>query len=107
MTPTVKQLRQAGYKVRVMHYRHVSGEENPISTYYIRLESKHDNLQAVLPYGGITIVTIKLPIDDRFEEIVGIAECSRKEQFSYKTGLNIAIGRAIQSIKKTGIKLKL
>lgn len=108
MTPTVKQLRHAGYKVRVMHYRHTPSDKDPISIYWIKAESRHNDLRTVLPYGGITVVTIGLPMsDETADEFEGVAECSRKEQFAYKFGVNIAVGRAIQKIEKAGYKLKL
>ena len=103
MTPTVKQLRQAGYKVRVQRYRYLPDEEYPISTFDIKQESEYNDLRDVMPHGGITVVTISLPGDNFYNvQFTGESICRRDEQFVSKLGLDIAIGRAVHCIERLG-----
>jgi hypothetical protein len=74
---TVKQLRQSGNKVRVFHIRNMKDG-------------------AVDPRGGTTRVEITL--SDGIN-IIGEALCSLKDNYNKKTGVKIALGRALKNVK--------
>lgn len=67
MKITVENLRNHGYKVRVLHHR------------------KNEK-------GGKTVVQVKTPDGIELE---GIAVCSKKENYNKKLGVSIALGRAL------------
>jgi len=85
-TPTIHQLRRAGWKVRVIH-----GFTN-------------NNM----PYGPRSIKN-KEPLSDRFTRIeitnpegvdsTGITYCSKEDQWNRKLGNRIALGRALKKLK--------
>ena len=60
-----------------------------------RYSRTHKPMKTFVPeiYGGRTVVTIK---DSVGNEFTGVANCSMTEQFCYKTGFRIALGRAIK-----------
>ena len=72
-TPTIHQLRRAGWKVRVIHG--VTDEENVLSDRFTRIE--------------ITSPDQK--------DSAGTAFCSRKDQCNRKLGNRIALGRALKN----------
>lgn len=72
---TVKELRKNGYKVRVHHHRKVV-------------------TSTVAARGGKTVVEVTTPDGVTF---IGIARCSRKENFNKKMGVRIALGRALKN----------
>lgn len=72
-TPTIHQLRRAGWKVRVIHG--VTDEENILSDRFTRIELTSPEQK----------------------DAVGIAFCSRKDQWNRKLGNRIAIGRALKN----------
>lgn len=69
---TVQQLRNNGYKVKVLHFRDYSPK-------------------GLYEKGGTTQVIIDSPNGDHFE---GIAKCSDKDNYNKKLGVRIAIGRS-------------
>jgi hypothetical protein len=83
-TPTIHQLRRAGWKVRVIH-----GLTN-------------NNL----PFAPVSTKN-KQPLSDRFTRIeltspeskdcTGIAYCSKEDQWNRKLGNRIALGRALKN----------
>ena len=73
---TVKDLRQTGWKVMVLHHR-VNDDRV---------------LGSVYPKGGKTHVVIDSPVGEHFE---GIAVCSDKDLYNKKMGVKIALGRAL------------
>ena len=73
---TVKNLRQNGFKVRVMHERMY-------------------NLDGISCKGGIT--TIQISKNDQTSE--GIAYCSEKDNYNKKLGVKIALGRAYKALQ--------
>lgn len=85
MIPTVKTLRQSGYKVRVYHERKYL-QQNKFSPVCI-LSSK----------GGKTTVEITTP--DKERDVFGIAFCSDADNFSKKLGTKIATGRALAQLE--------
>ena len=84
-TPTIKQLRQSGWKVRVMHLRHrdliktIDGEYPIISN-----------------FGGSTTIEVTTP-----QGITGIGKalCSDKDNFNRRIGNSIALGRALEYVQ--------
>jgi hypothetical protein len=72
-TPTIHQLRRAGWKVRVIHG--VTDEDNVLSDRFTRIE---------------------LTSPDQ-KDSVGTAYCSRKDQWNRKLGNRIALGRALKN----------
>lgn len=93
---TVQQLRNTGYKVRVLHNRLYSGYykwENGMSAIE---ESKiiQPKIKKILlepdAKGGSTQVVIDSPNGEHFE---GHAICSKKENYNKKLGVKIALGR--------------
>ena len=84
MIPTVKQLRQSGYKVRVLHARrhelvkrlgHVSKE--------------------LCAKGGNTTVEITTPDG---KNLTGVASCFNCDSYNKRLGVRIAIGRALSQL---------
>jgi len=87
---TVQQLRNSGYKVRVLHNRLYNGY------YKWQVGSKPNH--SVHGYGpidadtkgGSTQIIIDSPSGDHYE---GLAICSKKENYNKKLGVRIALGR--------------
>lgn len=72
-TPTIHQLRRAGWKVRVIHG--ITDEENILSDRFTRIELTSPEQK----------------------DAVGTAFCSRKDQWNRKLGNRIALGRALKN----------
>lgn len=87
----VKYYRQMGYKIRVSHFR-----PDPVSGKLVRYSRKTKGVN-VLNYGGYTEVEIR---DTNGNEYIGKSECSLHDSFSYSIGTTIALGRALNKIKK-------
>ena len=85
MQPTIKDLRQKGYKVRVMHKRNYIKRA--------RMFSEHGELSA---RGGST--TIELTTPDKQHTVFGEAMCSHEDNFDHKVGNSIALGRALKQL---------
>ena len=77
---TVHELRKAGYKVGVFHIR------------------EHINEKHLSPRGGSTMVHITTPDN---EELHGVANCSKHDNYNKKLGVRIAIGRALVGSNKS------
>lgn len=69
----VHDLRKAGYKVRVLHFR-------------------NDNGNGVSAKGGETVIQITTPDG---QELEGRAKCSDKERYNKRVGVQVALGRAL------------
>jgi hypothetical protein len=78
---TVQELRNLGYKVRVLHIRN--------RIYKPRMDTSINGVQS--PKGGITHIIIDSPSGEHFE---GIARCSEIDNYNKKLGVRIAIGRS-------------
>lgn len=76
----VENLRKGGYKVRVMHHRLT-------------------NLEGIKARGGRTVVEVTTP---EGITLVGMARCSRNENFNKRLGVRIALGRAFASVQNKG-----
>jgi len=87
----IEELRQSGVKVRVQHRRPILGVEDvKITEWELKEGNNSDKKKFEFShYGGETIVVIgeKYPFK-------GIAECSKRDRFNRKIGLQIAFGRA-------------
>lgn len=101
MVPTVEQLRQAGYRVKVRHYRVPMGRT--VSDFGIEESFPIDGLLVltgkeqvdVYPRGGVTEVELLSP---NGMTLKGTARCNPKEaSYNKKLGVKIAIGRALVS----------
>lgn len=86
---TVQQLRNNGYKVKVLHYRLYDGKQysykDILSIYRTSIKPKPDSK------GGSTILIIDSPTGEHFE---GISRCSKKDNYDKKLGVRIALGRS-------------
>lgn len=89
---SIKQLRQAGYKVRVIHKRN-----------YDEIQKIGGISMQVSPKGGETFIEITTP--DKSLTTAGASICSNKDLFNRRTGNEIALGRAIKSMQDTGYSM--
>lgn len=78
---TVQELRNLGYKVRVLHIRERIFKRRMDTSQYGSESAK----------GGITHVIIDSPNGDHYE---GVARCNKKDNYNKKLGVKIAIGRS-------------
>ena len=78
MNHTIKQLRQQGYKVRVLHFRYLRDAES--------FEAR----------GGTTCIELTTP--DKAQTVVGKSVCSTEDNFDKKIGNAIALGRALKQL---------
>lgn len=76
-TPTIHQLRRAGWKVRVIHSL-INPDEDGLS----RLADRITRIELTSPEG----------VDS-----TGIAYCSKEDQWNRKLGNRIALGRALKN----------
>ena len=83
---TVQQLRNNGYKVKVLHNRLYNG------SFALQVANTQNMNGPIYPdtKGGSTEIIIDSPSGEHFH---GIAICSRKENYDKKLGVRIAIGR--------------
>lgn len=82
---TVKELRQNGYKVMVLHHRNY--EKRKV------VNNPNQFTQSIVSnLGGKTEVIIDSATGDHYE---GIAVCSKVENYNKKLGVKIALGRAL------------
>lgn len=86
MKYTIKQLRQKGYKVRVLHFRNLHKKK--------RLNGDSNEISA---RGGSTTIEITTPCKQF--TTVGKAVCSLEDNFNRRVGNEIALGRAIEHLK--------
>jgi hypothetical protein len=101
--PTVHELRKAGYKVKVGHFRNFF-KYNPqtgkkTSVYNILFSEWKESYSDFYlnTKGGRTLVTIKPP--NSSEEYEGSIECSIEERYVKNFGTKRAIARALAKIK--------
>jgi hypothetical protein len=88
MKVTIQSLRQAGFKVRVLHTR------NKQSTQHLGFGSRN----ILSGKGGATKIEITTP--DTETTVAGVAKCSDKDSFNRKLGNEIALGRALAKLNK-------
>ena len=85
---TVQQLRNNGYKVKVLHNRLYNGS-------FAWQVANTQNMNGPIDpdtKGGSTEVIIDSPSGQHFH---GLAICSKKENYDKKLGVRIAIGRCV------------
>lgn len=99
MKTPIHQLRQQGYKVRVIHYRHIE----PVT----KRQAKTAKLMAIAdiraqklspqvwPKGGQTVVQLRQPDG---KEAMGVAKCSIKDSYRRAVGINIAVAAALKQL---------
>ena len=96
---TVKELRQSNNKVRVIHYRYleINDDENkPRLDLLPRFELKEKHmLKDVSPRGGKTVIQVSYT---NGKEYSAEAVCSLKDNFCYKVGVSICLGRVLKQI---------
>ena len=86
-TKTIKQLRQTGYKVRVLHTRNYDMKQ--------RLGGEYRELSN---FGGYTKIEVTTP--DQSITVAGEAHCSTKDNFNRRVGNSIALGRALSKLNQ-------
>lgn len=90
-----KQLRQAGNRVYVTHYREyfelVNGRPVIVPHATHELADKKD-VKYALPKGGMTEVKVTTRSG---KEFVAVADCSVKENYCRKTGVRVALERLL------------
>ena len=87
-------------RIYYKHYRYLDREQNEALKYMdiLRPYTRGKTEWQPTARGGATKCYLVL---DNGEEIVGIANCSRKDNFNYNIGREIARGRAEKEYKKT------
>lgn len=100
--PSVMDLKDQGYKVRITHlrnyiqadYRNLKIVEQLKTTRELReMKEKGDyNCNKLSQWGGATVVELTAP---NGEEKIGVAVCSQDDNFNRKYGLSLAIERAL------------
>jgi hypothetical protein len=84
---TVQQLRNMGYKVKVLHNRLYNGYH----AWQVGSRIHIDGITEPDSKGGSTHVIIDSPTGEHFQ---GLAICSKKENYNKKMGVRIALGRS-------------
>lgn len=92
---TIEQLRKSGNKVKIHHYRHVKQDDGEITKFVPLIDIQ--NRSKVLSCGGVTKLEITTP--DK-KEYRGQAGCVITDQFSYKKGVLIALGK-LEEVKNS------
>lgn len=99
MGVSIEKLRAAGYKVRIHHHRlyRADGKVVEASPFEVRNGLvKVDDPTQPLAHGGKTVVELTTPngVNTTTE-----AQCSDKDNFCYKVGAAVALGRALKNVE--------
>lgn len=86
--PTVQELRQSGYRVRVIHRRN-----------YTERETFGGTTEVISEKGGSTQVDITTPDG---VNTTGYANCCSIDNYNRKIGVLIALGRALKELRLKG-----
>jgi hypothetical protein len=86
---TIRQLRYAKYKVRVLHDRKFQSIKKLGGVY-----------EEINPRGGFTKIEITIP--DESMMAIGISICSDADCYDRKVGNQIALGRALKELNDRG-----
>ena len=98
---TIKSLRMAGFRTRVIHERFVYDNYiNGVDLLPLYVIKEHNLQSEILNYGGNTVIEITTP-DGKYD-ITGEAKCSKKDPYCKKYGVNVALGRAVSELVKLG-----
>jgi hypothetical protein len=105
--PTIKELRQSGWKVRVTHFRYFTEYTGDVDLVNVREMKNEEGSYIFWPdsHGGKTIVELRSPVGIEFK---GESVCSRSDGFNRKEGIARAIVRALDikpKIRKVGSKV--
>jgi hypothetical protein len=92
MKLTIKNLRQQGWKVRVLHRRH----------HHLK-DPMNINSGIICAKGGSTEIQLTSP--DGKVNVSGYAKCSVKDNFNRKLGNSIALGRAWEKANMNEYKI--
>jgi hypothetical protein len=84
---TPKQLRQSGIKTSVCHWRYLKGDSFLYPRQYLMVEKATRDID---PRGGETLVIVTAKDGKTY---AGKAICSKEDNFCYRRGVNIALGR--------------
>ena len=96
---TIQSIRQAGNKIRVSHFRKISGYKELVPISEIRKNGWQNNIKS---NGGKT--TLALTTRDG-KDFSATAKCSKSDNFNRKIAVAIAIGRLIKSASESGISI--
>lgn len=94
---TIQQLNDGGFTVRASHARKLTDGPDVVLTYQNIKRQKIDGSR-ISAKGGATYVTITGPNGQRYW---GESKCSDKDAFSRRTGMQLALSRAIAELHKT------
>lgn len=84
---TIKTLRQAGYKIRINHYRYLENQTDLVPMYEIR---KNGWQQFITPKGGKTIMQVTTATGYDYQVVAGCKQC---DSFNRKVAVLICLGR--------------
>jgi hypothetical protein len=105
--PTIKELRQSGWKVRVTHFRYFDFGNGFLCLHNVRELKDERGCYSVSPgsHGGKTIVELRNPDGVEF---TGESVCSLVDAFNRKEGIVRAIVRALDikpEVREVGSKV--
>lgn len=92
---SVAELRKAGWKVRVSHYRYYLTDWT-IELLHRSELGEFDCVQPE-PRGGETVVELLSP---EGREAIGVARCNPSDNYNRRYGVMKALGRAISNLEK-------
>jgi hypothetical protein len=96
---TIKSIRQAGNKIRVSHFRAVSGHKELFPICEIR---KNGWQNRILATSGKTILSLTTKAGQDFS---AEAVCHSKENFNRRVAVSVAIGRLAKKASETGVNI--
>ena len=95
---TVKEFRQAGYKVRVQHVRKITVKPPVFNSTVRELRENGVHFEVkpqISAKGGMTIIEVRSPEGQEIQEIVN---CSKYDNYNRRTGINIGLERIKQKL---------
>lgn len=101
---TIEELRRAGYRVTVNHYRYPKIANPSMSHNQVKkLESQMDNAHflqqsgaGLSPFGGETLIEVVTP--SGMISVAAISRCNIKDNFNKKMGIKIALNRILSQL---------
>ena len=91
--PSIVDLRRAGYKVRVSHFRNVNNFPDfhyPVLARVTKENKKAREFDKIFEHGGETHIELT---NREGKTFVAIAECSNKDAFNRRLGNHICLAR--------------
>lgn len=98
-TETIDQLKAEGFKVRVRHLRRCADWRGRILEIFLPLHEIRTEGLELLPTGGETRVSIEYP--DGLSGVNAVAACSVQDNFCRRTGLELAVSRALDLLGRS------